>query len=83
MSTQIKKETQTLEPAIRIGKNGLSPTVLEEIKKYIMKHKYIKVKILKSVSSQDEELKSQLEQHGYKIIRHVGNSLTIAHAKHL
>lgn len=36
-----------LEPVLRIGKNGLTPGVVSEIKKQLLKKKLIKIKFLK------------------------------------
>ena len=37
-----------LEPAVRLGKNGLSPGVVDEISKNLKKHGIVKVKMLRS-----------------------------------
>lgn len=45
---ELRSKAKAIEPLIRIGKNGLSDHVVQEIKKLLNKKKLIKVKILKS-----------------------------------
>ena len=45
---EIKKKAAALEPVVRIGKSGLSDSVVKEIKKHIEQKKVIKVKMLRS-----------------------------------
>jgi len=44
----LRKKAKSLEPILRIGKNGLTDSVIEEIKKLLRKKRLIKVKILKT-----------------------------------
>ena len=43
------EEAKKLEPILRIGKNGLTQGVIEEIKRQLEKKKLIKIKFLKAV----------------------------------
>jgi RNA-binding protein len=45
---KLKDKARSIEPIIRIGKNGLSEGQINEIKKLIKKRKLIKVKMLDS-----------------------------------
>ncbi|MBU1204999.1 MAG: YhbY family RNA-binding protein [Nanoarchaeota archaeon] len=45
---KLKEKAKTLEPVIRIGKNGLTESTIREIKKQLNKKKLIKVKLLKA-----------------------------------
>jgi len=45
---ELKEKAKLLEPVIRIGKNGLTASVIEEIKKQLEKKSLIKVKMLQS-----------------------------------
>ena len=45
---QLKEKGKLLEPVIRIGKNGLTNNLIEEIKKQLKKKELIKVKMLRS-----------------------------------
>jgi len=45
---KLKEKSKTLEPIIRVGKNGLTENTIKEIKKQLNKKKLIKVKFLRS-----------------------------------
>ena len=45
---KLKEKAKTLEPVIRIGKNGLTESTIKEIKKQLNKKKLIKVKLLRA-----------------------------------
>ena len=42
-----KMKAKALDPSLRIGKNGLTQTVIAEIKKQLIKNSLIKIKMLK------------------------------------
>ncbi len=42
----LRKKAKSIEPALRIGKSGLSESVIKEIKKLLIKRKLIKVRLL-------------------------------------
>jgi len=48
---KLKEKAKTLEPVIRIGKNGLTENTIKEIKKQLNKKKLIKVKLLRAFIS--------------------------------
>ncbi len=48
VNNKLKEKAKTLEPVIRIGKNGLTESTIKEIKKQLNKKKLIKVKLLRS-----------------------------------
>ena len=54
---QMKSKAKLMEPTIRIGKNGLTETVLEEIRKQLSKKKLIKIKMLKSLADKSSRKK--------------------------
>lgn len=45
---ELRSRAKTLEPDLRIGKNGITDSLVLEIKKQLRKKKLIKIKILKS-----------------------------------
>jgi RNA-binding protein len=45
---ELKASAKTLEPVLRIGKNGITDSLILELKKHLKKKKLIKIKILKS-----------------------------------
>jgi RNA-binding protein len=50
----VKRKLCDERPTVKIGKNGVSEEVLQEIKKQLGKNKMVKVKILKTALSGDE-----------------------------
>src|SRR3989344_717916 len=44
----LRSRAMLLEPAVRIGKNGLTPAVIREIDALLDKRKLVKIKLLKS-----------------------------------
>ncbi len=56
-NNKLKEKAKTLEPVIRIGKNGLTENTIKEIKKQLNKKKLIKVKLLRAfINDQDKKL---------------------------
>ncbi len=54
---KLKEKAKLLEPVIRIGKGGLTASVIEEIKKHLKKKGLVKVKMLGSfLEDKDKEL---------------------------
>lgn len=47
-NNKLKEKAKTLEPVIRVGKNGLTESTIKEIKKQLNKKKLIKVKLLRA-----------------------------------
>ena len=55
--TELRTQARRMEPHVRIGKNGLTATVVEEVKQQLKKHKLVKVKFLKALlETQDKQL---------------------------
>lgn len=64
MSKELLETAKLLEPVLRIGKSGLTESVIEEIKKQLQKKKLIKIKILKSAleDKDKKELAKEIAQ---------------------
>ncbi len=45
---ELRKKAKALEPIVRIGKGGLSESMIDEIKRHLKVKKLIKVKLLKN-----------------------------------
>jgi len=50
-NNKLKERAKTLEPVIRIGKNGFTENIIKEIKKQLNKKKLIKIKFLRAFIS--------------------------------
>ena len=76
----LKKMAMTLEPAVRVGKNGLTDSVITEIDKHLKKKKIIKIKMLSAfVGDNDKkEIAKQIaEKTRSKLVQAVGFTITI------
>ena len=45
---ELKQKAKSLEPSVRIGKSGLTESIIDEIKIHLKEKKLVKVKLLKS-----------------------------------
>ena len=76
----LRSNAKNLEPLLRIGKQGLTENIIEEINKVIKKKRLIKIKLLKS--SFDGKDKKQLIQElinktNSELIESVGNIVVL------
>ena len=75
MMKKLKSKAVILEPVVRIGKSGITDSIVEEIKKQLRKKELIKVKLLGSfVKGKDKKLlaKELAEKANAMIIHKVG-----------
>ncbi len=80
ISKNLKSKALHLEPTIRIGKNGMTDAIIEEIICQLKKRKMVKIKILKSFvdSIEKSSFSAELEtKTKAKVIHHVGFVLTL------
>ena len=72
---QLRAKAKLLEPMVRIGKNGLTPSVIEHIQKLIKKRKLVKIKLLKSFMEENDRKAASAtlaQETGTEIIEQVG-----------
>ena len=75
---ELRKEAKSLEPIIRIGKEGVKESSISEIMKALKNRKLIKIKILKTIKSKKDEIISEITQKtGAKFVEKVGNVVVI------
>lgn len=80
---KLKDKARSIEPIIRIGKNGLSDGQINEIKKLIQKRKLIKIKMLSAfMEGKDRiEVANELAQKTETVmIQAIGNVIVLYHA---
>ncbi len=67
---QLRGRAKLLEPALRIGKNGLTDNVIQEIKKRLDKEKLIKIKMFGSFLEKKDkkELAKEIAQKTNSIL---------------
>ena len=76
----LRSKAKTLNPILRVGKEGLTENMIEEINKLIKKKSLIKIKLLKS--SFDSKDKKQLIQElinktNSELLEAVGNIVVL------
>lgn len=72
---ELKQKSKALEPCLRIGKSGLTESVINEVKAQLKRRKLIKLKLLKSCldgSTKDILKKRLVEETGAKLISSIG-----------
>ena len=78
---ELKAKAMAIEPIVRIGKSGLSESVVNEIKKQLKQKKLIKIKMLKSFigSTDKKEAARQIaEKTGSVLVHRVGFVVVLA-----
>ena len=74
----LKIKAAELKPVVMIGKNGITESVIEEIKSSIEHHELIKVKAKAEDRKQRDELAQYLaEQSESTVVQFLGNNLTL------
>ncbi|MBN2112263.1 YhbY family RNA-binding protein [Candidatus Woesearchaeota archaeon] len=78
---ELRAKAMALEPVVRIGKSGLTDTVLAEIKKQLDQKGIIKVKILKSFIGREDKkevAKKVAEKTNSTLVQNIGFVVVIA-----
>lgn len=70
---QLKEKAKVLEPSVRIGKNGLTDSIIAEISKHLKKKKLVKVKML--MAFLDGKEKSFRKEAAAEIAKKTGSEL--------
>lgn len=76
-----REAAQSLDPIIRIGKRGITPALIEEIKKQVKRRKVIKVKMLKSaIEGIDRKQFAEriAKESGSELVGVIGGSAVLA-----
>lgn len=77
---ELKAEASQLKPVMNIGKNGITETVVEEIRKHLKATRMIKIKMLKSSREEKDTtaIAEELAQAtGSQVIEIRGNSVVL------
>jgi RNA-binding protein len=56
----LRQQSHDLQPLVRIGKGGITETLVEEILKHLKKRKLVKVKLLQSFEGDRKETAQEL-----------------------
>jgi RNA-binding protein len=77
---ELQDKAKGLEPIVRIGKNGLSEGVIEQIRRALLKRKLIKVKLLNSFTEDNdkhETLEKLLRKTGADLVSMIGFNISL------
>ena len=77
---KLKSMSKTLEPIVRIGKNGLTEGIIKEIKTHLKKRRLIKIKLLPSFiqeKNKKELIKNISTITDSEVIESVGFTVTL------
>jgi len=58
---ELRAKGRLLEPSIRLGKNGITDSIIDEIKKRLKKESLIKVKMLNNFSEKQNKKQAAVE----------------------
>ena len=87
MGQEMKKKAVSLEPVVRIGKNGLTAGIIQEIKLHLKKKKIIKIRFLRTAlgKKSKDTLRKIAEQTAEKtssmVIQIIGLNIVLATKK--
>jgi RNA-binding protein len=79
---KLKTLAKSIKPLIRIGKNGVSGNVIEELKRLLKKYHLVKIKVLKAapIEGKDELKKmaqSLARETDSQVVLIIGNTFTL------
>ncbi len=72
---RLRGKAKLMEPMVRIGKNGLTESVIEQVRRLLVKRELVKIKFLKSFIDNNDRKKSAAElakSLGAELIDQVG-----------
>ena len=76
-----KQDIHDLKPVIRIGKNGVTENIINEVKMLVKKKKIVKIKVLRSAlnsETMDQIADKILKETNLKIVQLRGHSVVVA-----
>ena len=77
----LKIKGQGIEPTVRVGKHGITESIISEIRKQLAKRKIVKIKFLKNFirTRNKKELASELaDKTGAIVVYHTGFIIVLA-----
>ncbi len=74
----LKKLSHNMRPVIQVGKDGVTPSLIDQISETIRKRELIKISVLESCPEEvDEVMDKILERAKCKYVQSIGRKLTI------
>ncbi len=76
---ELRGKAQSIKPTMHVGKEGVTESVIEELKAQIKRSRLVKVKVLPSVEADKRETARKLsESAGAELIEIRGNTVVLA-----
>ena len=79
-TNELKKKARSMDPVVRIGKNGINEGTIEEIKKLLKRRRLIKIKMLRSFAETEKrrDVADMIaKQTSSRLVEVMGNSITL------
>lgn len=74
----LRSLAQTLTPIFQIGKNGVTDTLIEDLKNALEARELIKINLLNTLPNNKESIAQEIEERtDSQIVQIVGNKLTL------
>ena len=73
----LRSQAHELEPKLRIGKNGLTQPVIDELNKKLAEFGLLKIKVLENKELQEDLVKEITEKANCEIVGRVGGVLIL------
>ncbi|MDQ0507673.1 RNA-binding protein YhbY [Aedoeadaptatus ivorii] len=78
---QLKRLSHGMKPLMQIGKNGITPGVIEQIDALLEDHELVKITLLQNTSVEMQEATDALlEETGAEFVQSIGSKLTLYRA---
>ena len=75
---ELRSKAHALKPTVQIGKQGLTPELIKELKNQLKTRKLVKIKVMKSISDKKQEfLDIMLTETKAKLVQKVGNVIVL------
>lgn len=77
---ELKQKSNTLDPIVRVGRNGLTDSVVDQIRKALVKRKLVKVKLLKAFTEENDRKESAIKlaaDTGSELVSITGGSVVL------
>lgn len=73
----LKKLAQKIDPALIIGKNGLTQEVIDQLEALANKRELVKIRFLDTIPEEPEEMVAKiLEALNAEFVQHIGSKFT-------
>lgn len=77
---KLRDKARTLQPVVRVGKNGLTPGTIEEISKHLKKRHLVKIKLLRAFiedHNREETARQMAAACNAQLIQVIGNVVVL------